>query len=157
MLGVAIAPNGNMASQMEHMLRALKLWAEQIQKGRLSKHDAWIAFHSTIWQTLSYPIPVITLSQEECNTIARLAVRQLLHSLNFCQNFPKDLIFGPIECLGLGIKDLYTMQEISHLETIRTHSMGPLFTGPLYRVSLENLEVGMGKEVLALSYKNTRH
>jgi len=43
----------------------------------------------------------------------------LLLSLNFCQNFSKDLIFGPIKCLGLGIKDLYIMQEISHL--VREH------------------------------------
>ena len=72
-LGVAIAPDGNVNGQFENMLKASELWATQMKRGRLSKQDAWIAFHSTVWKTLSYPIPSTIFSQEECTKIMRPA------------------------------------------------------------------------------------
>jgi hypothetical protein len=39
-----------------------------------------------------------------------------LPALGICRNFPRALVFGPMEYSGLGFKHLFTDQEIARLQ-----------------------------------------
>jgi hypothetical protein len=91
------------------------LWADQMRTGNLNRTDSWVAFHSTLWRTLAYPLPATNLTKKQCEDIMSPAIQQLLVSIGVCRNFPRCLVFAPIDYFGLGIQHIYTTQEIQRL------------------------------------------
>jgi len=94
LLGIDIAPDGNMTQQFETLKKATTLWATQIQKGRLSHADAWLALTSTIWKSIFYPLPATCLSKQQCEAIMVPAINQALVTMGFCRHFPRDVVFA---------------------------------------------------------------
>jgi len=64
------------------------------------------------------------------------------------------LVHGPIQYNGLGLPHLFTVQEISQLQSIINHTSRETPTGLLYRAELENLilEVSVGEKILEKPY-----
>jgi hypothetical protein len=50
-LGMDIAPDGNMRSQFNKLLKSSRVWVHQVASSRLNRPD-WMALTSTIWKTL---------------------------------------------------------------------------------------------------------
>jgi hypothetical protein len=66
-------------------------------------------------------------------------------------------VYGPIEYQGLGIPDLYTSQELSHIERILKYShLDDDITRQLIRASVEQLkpEIGCNGPTLSLPYED---
>jgi hypothetical protein len=158
-LGIHLAPNGSTVSQEEKMKSMVDTWVDQMRRGKLSKTDVWTALQSTIWRTISYPLPALNLSKKQCKDIMRPLLLYCLPSLGICRNFPRALIFGPMEYSGLGFKHLFTDQEIARLQEIVTHTSTSTMTGNLYRLSLELLILELGAdpalEQISLPYINS--
>ncbi len=72
------------------------------------------------------------------------AIECILNALGIYRNFPRSLVFAPIQYLGLGITHLHTIQEISRLTDLITHTADMTITGSLYRASLEVFLIEMG-------------
>jgi hypothetical protein len=139
-------------------------WADCMRTGRIPREDAWLAFYSTLWKTLTYPLPALNLSKEECEKILAPVLVYLLPAMGICRNFPRSLVFSSTKYMGLGLKHPYTIQEISQLKDIINHTYHCSTTGQLYRSSFELffLEMGLGtdistipKEVIQLLATNT--
>jgi len=62
-------------------------WADGMRSGLLPKDDAWLAFNSTIWKSLTYPLPALNLSKAECEKIMMPVLQYLLPALGVCRNF----------------------------------------------------------------------
>lgn len=75
--------------------------------------------------------------------------------MGVCGTFPRDLVFSPTTYSGLGIKHLYTMQEIAWINDLLHHTYINLTTGKLYRTSLEYLllELGISTNISQIDYK----
>lgn len=143
-----------MLQQYDTLKKAATLWASQIQKGKLSRADAWLALTSTIWKSLFYPLPTTCLSKQQCESIMSPAINQAVVAMGFRCNFPREVVFAPQKYLGLSIPHIHMWQEILCLQVISTHTAKDTFTGHLYRASLEYLiiEVGVGESVLYQNY-----
>jgi hypothetical protein len=59
--GVHLAPDGNNKQQHLQMKEKAIKWADSMRTGVIPKDDAWLAFNSTIWKTLLYPLPALRL------------------------------------------------------------------------------------------------
>jgi hypothetical protein len=68
-LGVHLAPDGNNNDAVEYLTNKAEEWKDLIQTGHLQRKDAWQALETTILKTLQYPLPAMTLSEQECNKI----------------------------------------------------------------------------------------
>jgi len=62
------------------------------------------------------PSTGIEPAKRDCNFIMAPILEFALPSLGIRRNFLRSLVFAPKECFGLGIKHLYTIQEISRLQ-----------------------------------------
>jgi hypothetical protein len=153
-LGVDLAPDGNMRQQTIALLKASSLWATQMKAENLPKTDVWTALMSSLWRTLSYPLPVTTLSVDECKAIMAPALNQGLVGMGFCRHFPRALVHSPARYMGLNIHHLHSSQENQRLKGIIEHTAISDFTGLLYRASLEHLliELGMGEDSLEMPH-----
>jgi hypothetical protein len=120
-----------------------------MQTGRISREDAWLAFYSTIWKTLSYPLPALNLSRVEWDKIMAPILQYLLPAMGICRNFPRALVYNSVKYMGVGVQHPYTIQEIVQIKDILSHVHRRTITGDLYRTSFEILllEIGMGAEL----------
>lgn len=148
-LGVYLAPNGNTKQQQSKMLQLAIKWADCMRTGLIPKDDAWLAFQSTIWKTLSYPLPALNLTKEECERILSPVLYYLLPAIGVCRTYPRTLVYNSEKYMGLGIKHIHTTQELLRLQDIITHIFQQTNTGQLYRISWELLfiELGMGTDL----------
>jgi hypothetical protein len=105
----------------------------------IPRDDAWLAFHSTIWKTLSYPLPTLNLTKEECEKTLFPVLNYLLPAIGVCKNYSRTLVYNSEKYMGLGIKRLHTYQELLRLKDIITHIFQQTTTGQLYRTSWEIL------------------
>jgi hypothetical protein len=148
-LGIFLAPDGNTLQQQKKMKELAIQWADCMRTGRISRDDAWLSFYSTIWKTLSYPLPALNLSKEECEKIMALILQYLLPAMGICRTFTRALVYNSVKYMGIGIHHPYTIQEILRIKDILRRVHKHSTTGKLYRSSLEVLilEIGMGEEI----------
>ena len=119
-------------------------WADNMRTGHIPRDDAWLAFNSTIWKSLTYPLPALNLSKEDCEKIMAPILHYLLPAIGVCRNFPRNLVYNSERYLGLGVKHLHTTQEIARIKDILNHVYIKSNTGYLYKTSLELLILELG-------------
>jgi len=155
-LGVDIAADGNSVKQFQKMKEASIKWADQIRTDRLKRSEVHLALHSTLWKTLTYPLPCTTLSKQQCNEIMAPALHQALPAMGICRNFPRQVVHGPLSHMGLGIPHIHTLQEVARIKDMMHHSTIDSFTGQLYRSTLEAmiLEVGFNSNIFQLPFND---
>jgi len=115
--------------------------------------DAWLAIQSTIWCTLSYPLPAINLLKTQCKLMMKPILTYGLPAMGICRNFPRTLVFAPKKVLGLDFKHLFMEQEIYRIKDIILYMHLRATTGKLYRTSFEILfiELGLGTNLSKIS------
>jgi hypothetical protein len=100
-----------------------------------------ITFKSTILKALHYLLPVLTLSEKECNRIIRPILDAGLNKAWIRKQFQKAVIHGPKEEGGLNLTNLYTYQGLSRIELLQDHLGSRGMTNELLRTSIENTKV----------------
>jgi hypothetical protein len=111
-LGVFLAPDGNLSQLWDIIKEAAIVWADCMRTGKILREDAWLSFYSTIWKTLSYPLPAQNLKRDNYDNIMAPILRYLLPAMGICRNFPRALVYSSNRYMGLGIKHPHTIQEI---------------------------------------------
>jgi hypothetical protein len=87
-LGVALCPTGDTKTQAANMLQAAIQWADAMKTGKISRPEVWLAITSTIWKTLTYPLPALNLTKEQCEKIMAPILQYGLPNMGVCRNFP---------------------------------------------------------------------
>jgi hypothetical protein len=158
-LGVDIVPDGNCNQQFKKTKATANKWADGMRTGKISPSKVWLAITSTIWRTLSYPLPATNLTKQQCEAIMYPILLYSLPAMGICRYFPRKLVFAPTKYMGLGMKHLYTVQEILRLKDIIDHTYKFTTTGKLYKTSLELLllELGMGTCLHNIPFDHAAH
>jgi hypothetical protein len=153
-LGVWIAPDGNMITQVKKLLDKALQWADQMRTGVIRKDETWLALHSTIWRTLSYPLNAVNITNAHWEKIMFPIINFALPAMGVCRKFPRDLVFSSYKFAGMGIRHLHTLQEIARLTDILHHTYINSTMGLLYRTSWEYLilEIGISHDISAVNY-----
>jgi hypothetical protein len=115
--GIFLAPDGNTDDQCEKMKQAAIQWAEHMRTRKICRNDAWIAVQSTIWRTLTYALPALNLTQEQCKAIMAPVLRFCLPAIGVCRNFSKKLVFAQ---MGLGFTHLHSLHKIAWIKDSHT-------------------------------------
>jgi hypothetical protein len=79
-LGVLLAPDGSTTQQVELMKQKAKDWVSQMQAGNLTREELWTSLQTTIWRTLTYPLP--------CTQLTKNPVKLCLACHGDLQTFP---------------------------------------------------------------------
>ncbi len=85
-LGVHLAPDGN------HYQQVRIHWTNCMLTGCIPKDDAWLAFQSTIWKSMSYPLPALNITKEDCEKTMTPILRYLLPAIGVCRKFLRTLV-----------------------------------------------------------------
>ena len=114
-LGVYLALDGSQTEQLTAMKKKVRQWCDNIKCGHIPHREAWQCVTSTIMKTLMYPLPTLTLTQEECTSLIAPVHSVGLNASHICQKVPKKLVYGDSQALGLGLPDLFVEQGLAHV------------------------------------------
>ena len=153
-LGLQVRQDGIQEDEKKYLIQKAKKWADAVRTGHLRKDDAWFCLNSSIMKTLEYPLMASTFSKADCDDIIRPILMAGLPQAGVQKLMPRKLVHGSLRSQGLGIKDLYTTQLISHLHAILRHAHRPTITGKHLRDGSESLvlEIGSAKPFWELDY-----
>ena len=101
-LGVILAPDSNNRQAALALQGKAEEWNALVLTGHLTAHDVWQAMDTTIMKSLEYPLIALTLTEQQCNTIMALILPVALPSSHVCCTYPRRVVYGPKDMLGLG-------------------------------------------------------
>jgi len=159
-LGVRLAPDGNQNDQQQFMTQMANSWADRIRTGYLPKHLVWQSLLTTIMKTLEYPLLATSFSEKQCTEITSQLLQVGLSRSAIMRNFPRTLVFAPLEYKGLALPNLWSTQNFSHVvEILKAGVDSEDTTATLLRHSLEcmKLEVGLPGPILTQPFKTFGH
>jgi hypothetical protein len=93
-LGVFLAPDGNTLRQQQKMKDQAIKWVDCTRTGQIPREDALLAFYSTLWKTLTYPLPALNLLKEEYEKLLAPVLAYLLPAMGICRNFSRAPVFS---------------------------------------------------------------
>ncbi len=154
MLGVFIAPDGNNDAQIKKMTDKAVEYGEMVRAGYLQRHEVWIGLTHMTMKALEYPLPAISLTEQECDKIMWNALKQFLPRSGINRHIKRDVLYSPIEIQGFGLNNLYLTQGISHVCEIIAHLWQETTTGHFIKSTLEHLrmEIGVNCSILESNY-----
>ena len=129
MLGVFLAPDGNNEKQVSEMIKKTSKLGELIRTGHLDHSEAWTALSTVAMKSLEYALPALTLTEEECSKIMWPLLRGYLPKMGVNRKFPRDVLYGNPGIQGMGLKNPFLTQGISHVSDISYHLWHKSLTG----------------------------
>ena len=153
-MGVWQTPAGDMDKQMDELGQKLTSWKSNIRNGYLHRRVTWQAFWSTIWRSVAYPLPAMTMTAMQGDELLHTFYREILPCLGVNRNIHRAFRHAPPMFQGLGLPEGYLEQTIEQLSYFVMHASSATFLGNNMRASAEQLqlEVGHGTPALELSY-----
>ena len=118
MLGVYLTPDGSNDIQLKKKKEKAQLLAENVRSGHLRYHEAWIALTTMAMKSLEYPMPALTFTKDECKSLMWIILQAYLPKSGIHRKITRDVLYGDTAVQGLGLKDLFLTQGISHLSFI---------------------------------------
>jgi len=124
-LGVQLAPDGNMETELTYLLDTAKEWQRKMKTSRLGRLEGNFSLWNVLLRKLVYPLPATTFTSEQCQTIMSPILAQGLPLAGFVCTFPHALAYGPLKMCGINLPNLFTEQMVAHIHMLLKYSNQP--------------------------------
>ncbi len=154
MLGVYLSPDGSNAKQLQELMKKANTKSTQLKKGYVNRYEAWVALSKVACKSIEYPLPALTLKESECRKIMTPLLQAYLPVAGINRHFPHVQLYGTSRYKGLGLKNLHTTQNVSHIADMVDHLWQNSPTGHFFQCAIESLqlELGLSGNVFNLDY-----
>jgi hypothetical protein len=150
-LGAFVSPSGNVTEAV-HRLKTQSLdYSTHVTGSHFSREDALWSYISYYIPQVGYSIPVLSLSEKECQTIQSPAVQAILPKMHINRNTSRAIVFGPTAYGGLGLPHLYPHSNFKKLTLFLGHLRLQDKTGKLIMIGLSHIQLIVGSGVLFLN------
>jgi len=152
-----LAPLENHKAHEDQLITKAKEWAEKLRPHLLHKYDVLPLIRSTIMKKLEYPMALTTLDAQQWTDIMSPVLQVCLPKAGVCRNFPRAVVFAPLNYQGLGIPHPFGCQVFKHIEMLLRHMSNRTKTGNYMEANLQahQLETGTSFGILQQAYQNT--
>ena len=121
MLGVFLTPDGNNKEQVRQLKLRAHTVAELIRTKHVYRHEAWLVLTTMALKLIEYCLPATTLNYEQCKEIMWILIKDFLPKSGINRYIKRDVLYALPSSQGLGLKDIYLTQGISHINEIIEH------------------------------------
>jgi hypothetical protein len=148
-LGVYQSPRGDEGAQFLYMMNKVLTWTSKIKKSNIGRMDTLKAVSATIGRTLEYPLPATALQDYHCQKIMSAFLQVALPKMGYVRTMARNIVFAPTDIMGGGVRDLFLIQLIQHIQILLDHGNQVTVTGRLLRVVVEGcyIETGFGGDL----------
>jgi len=143
-LGVDQCTNGSELPQYESLMKKVTEWNEKMFRSRLSHQGNLKATLSKVYKSISYPLPVLTLTIQQCEKLGNKLFSATLPKCGITSKFPVVHRHLPRKYQGLGLPHLYLDQESAKLQELLIHGIdrSPCWKQLQLSLELAQLETG---------------
>ena len=134
-LGVRVGISGEMDEEQKFRLAQSRQLASAISSIH-DRHEAAIAYRTYYLPMLCYPLQITTFTANQLKIIQSPSINAILTKLVSNRHFPRDVVFGPAEYEGLGLRSLFLVQGHRQLQAMITNLSSPTKTTPLLQTLL---------------------
>ena len=109
-LGAMETPSGDYKAEISRLMSKSRAMAQRISSSTVSRHEAMVIFRSMYLPSISYSFPVGILSLKDAERVQGAPIQSILSALGYNSNMPREIVYGPQECGGIGLKHLFAEQ-----------------------------------------------
>ena len=102
-MGVFTALDGSMKYELEEIGDKLDRWVNLIVNRYLHRRLVWNALWENIWCTIAYPLPVMTLTEEQGEWLTKELYTKLLPAMVVNRNFHRAYLHASKISQGMGL------------------------------------------------------
>ena len=146
-IGVQFRPDSGMAQELAYLKTKIVKWCDAIRTKKVQKHEAWYCLNSTISKTLEYPLAATMFTEDQCIELVKPLFKVILRKCGIQRKLPRKLLHGPLKAQGMGVKAIYVLQLIAHLQVILRHSDRDTPTNDLLDDNMELVQLHVGSEI----------
>jgi hypothetical protein len=156
---VVQAADGNMADQVAALKAIAYDLGDRVNQEYLPKRLIWQTLCSMVWPSVQYPLPSITILDEESEEITKKLYAKLIPSGRANHNFPCVFRHAPNAFFGIALSRCIDAQFIGQVKKVLVHGAIPSYTGRLFNISLEQVQmkIGIGTPILEASFEDYGH
>jgi hypothetical protein len=143
-LGVWISPIGHNKGAMEILHQITTDFNKCIMTSHLNRVEAIAAYIQHLLPKVRFQLPVLSLSQKECDKLTSVSLAVFLPKVHVNRNTARSIVHGPFSLGGLAIPNLYTLQGIDKLNMFLGHLRLQDETGQLIAIDLGYIQLITG-------------
>ena len=154
-MGLIQNPLGSMKGQIKKMEKIVSEWMPLVTCNYIPSSLIYQGFWCTLWPSLRYALPCLSLTKTEADRILLPVYKHLLPKIHTVRTLPIAYRYGTIKYFGLNLPNLHHEQTIAKLDVLMMHHMTPTLTQKHLLHSWEHLQVeaGTGSHFLSTSYQ----
>jgi len=156
-LGVLQTADSDDTYQLDKMYSDVATWNNRMAKSKMLPAYNLSAMLNRIYKTLTYPLPALSLSYDQCFKLSNKLTTASIPKCNIVSKFPLKFRYLPRKYHGLSLPDLYLEQRISQIRELITHSGINDVLGQQIKLTLENIQVALGLNDLFFNYSYTTY
>ena len=131
-------------AQLQFVLDKVKEWTEELRPHFLKRYDVFPVLKTTILKSLEYPSALSTLSYDQWTDVMKPVLRVCLPKAGVCRNFPREMVYAPLNYQGLGIPHPFSTQLFHHLDMLLRHPANATQTGTYLHAVMESHQLETG-------------
>lgn len=135
-LGAMETPSGNYKAEVQRLLEKAKKMAQQIATALVNIHEAKVIFWTMYLPSISYSFPAGILSLREAENVQWAPIQAMLSRIGYNSNMPREIVFGPQESGGIGIRHLFAEQGAVKTMTIIQQIRADQSLGKMLQIQL---------------------
>jgi hypothetical protein len=142
-VGVVQALNGKMKPQVDELQVKADERADKVKEGWMDRRLAWTCLRSMIWPSLSYPLPVCSISKTQGDAIIVQIYQALLLELGLHCKFR----YAPRKFQALALPHPYFTQGQDQICLFQQLGLSNEVTGGLLQIRFDQAQLELGRNV----------
>lgn len=135
-LGIHESPDGNNTAELKRLGTISAKFARIITTATANYRDTELMYFAYFLTSISYALTVGTHTKDELHKLQSPVTHAILPSLGFNRSFPLEMVFGPRELGGKGLRHLFPEQGTLKVRTIMKHIRTNRPTGKIIQIKL---------------------
>ncbi|KAL7574197.1 hypothetical protein ACA910_014872 [Epithemia clementina (nom. ined.)] len=119
-LGVQKAPSGTTIRGFQQLSHKVTQHANLIARSPLTRSETWTYYHAIAIPSITFPLPSMSLSSSQCNSLQTILKQAVLPKYGFNRNFPNALVYGHSDYTGLEFRSLFVEQGLAQVLSLLT-------------------------------------
>jgi hypothetical protein len=114
-LGLQKTPIGNQDKQLAQLKQKSDHILQAIGTSSVTRTEATLAWDTMYILVVAYPLEATHFQEKDLNKLKNKALASILPKIGFNWHTPRAVVYGPQECGGIGIKNLFVEQSVKQI------------------------------------------
>jgi len=120
-LGVYLTPAGQYKKQVKILRAHAEMFKDQLMSSSLTQSEAYCCYMIYIRPKISYPLPCVSLTEQQCRHIQAPILEAILPKLHLNHHSPRAVLFASSRYRGIGLAENYADFGFCHLQYMIGH------------------------------------